>query len=443
VDLMNQELQYLGPTADGNQAPVETPEDGTARGVVMENRIAYVEYYRLMLRIRCSEERIGWLFSRNLTMGTAHLSIGQEASAVGVLSAALPGDYVVSTHRGHGHLIAKGGSPARLLAEICGRATGYCRGKGGSQHIAVRELAFLGTNGITGGGLPVATGAALSSKLRKTGEVVLCFFGDGAANQGTFHEALNMASVWKLPIVYVCENNGYAMWTSALETTSVRDVVDRAAGYGMPGLCVDGMDLLAVQAAASRAIAHARSGAGPVLLETKTYRFCGHSKSENGKGYRPADEILEWERHDPLPAWRAHLRELGVTDAELVRVEAEVTAEVDAATQFALDSPYASDEALLDVYANVHDTPSFADIRLVQNTPHLQTGVSQVGWPDGLPAAAWLEQEVVPSDRASGLEVVTVPRVPPVGVRPDEAPLPLSGPGVGRDGLAVEVGAGE
>src|SRR6266536_3356090 len=158
-------------------------------------------YYRQMLLIRRTEERIGWLFSRGLTMGTAHLSIGQEACAVGVMAAAEPTDYVVSTHRGHGHLIAKGADPAGLLAEICGRASGYCRGKGGSQHIAVKALGFLGTNGITGGGLPVATGAALSIKARRTGQVVLCFFGDGAANQGTFHEALNMASIWHLPIV--------------------------------------------------------------------------------------------------------------------------------------------------------------------------------------------------------------------------------------------------
>src|SRR5215216_5526815 len=172
-----------------------------------------LNYYRQMLRIRRTEERLGWLFSRDLTMGTAHLSIGQEACAVGVMAAAEPTDYVVSTHRGHGHLLAKGADPAALLAEICGRATGFCRGKGGSQHIAVRERDFLGTNGITGGGLPVATGAALSVKRRKTGQVVLCFFGDGAANQGTFHEALNMASVWELPIVYICENNQYAMYT--------------------------------------------------------------------------------------------------------------------------------------------------------------------------------------------------------------------------------------
>jgi len=312
---------------------------------------AFVEYYRSMLRIRLCEERIGWLFSRSLTMGTAHLSIGQEASAVGVLAAAAPTDYVVSTHRGHGHLLAKGASPAMLLAEICGRATGYCRGKGGSQHIGVREIGFLGTNGITGGGLPVATGAALSSKMRGSGQVVLCFFGDGAANQGTFHESLNMASVWKLPIVYVCENNGYAMWTAARTVTSVASIAERAASYGMPGVRVDGMDLLAVRGAAREAIARARSGAGPVLLETMTYRFCGHSKSENGRGYRPSEEIAQWEQTDPLPGWRGRLLAAGVPAAEIAGIEAEIEAEIEEATAFALNSPYAEQEALLDVYA--------------------------------------------------------------------------------------------
>src|SRR6266542_368149 len=234
----------------------------------------HLDYYRQMLRIRRCEERIGWLFSRNLTMGTAHLSIGQEACAVGALATAEPRDYVVSTHRGHGHLIAKGADPARLLAEICGRVDGFCRGKGGSQHIAVREISFLGTNGITGGGLPVATGAALSAKLRGSGQVVFCFFGDGAANQGTFHESLNLAAVWQLPIVYVCENNGYAMWTPAQYVTSVPDIAVRAAGYGMPGTVVDGMDVLAVRDAAQTAVDRARDGGGPTLLEAKTYRFC-------------------------------------------------------------------------------------------------------------------------------------------------------------------------
>jgi pyruvate dehydrogenase E1 component alpha subunit len=312
----------------------------------------FLDYYRLMLRIRRCEEQIGWLFSRGLTMGTAHLSIGQEASAVGVLAAAEPSDQVVSTHRGHGHLLAKGASPVGLLAEICGRATGYCRGKGGSQHIAIRELGFLGTNGITGGGIPVATGAALTAKTLRTGQVVLSFFGDGAANQGTFHESLNMASVWKLPIVYICENNGYAMYTPQHAVTSVPDIAVRAAGYGMPGEIVDGMDLLATYDAAKVAIERARAGEGPSLLEVKTYRYCGHSKSDTGSKYRDRDEIAAWQARDPLVTWRSYLLERGVAAARIEEVEVEIAEEIAQATEAALNSPYAEDEALIGAYAD-------------------------------------------------------------------------------------------
>lgn len=325
-------------------------------------RPEFIQYYRQMLTIRYCEEQIGLLFARNLTMGTAHLSIGQEACAVGVLAAARPDDYVVSTHRGHGHLLAKGASPARLLAEICGRVTGFCRGKGGSQHIAVGEINFLGTNGITGGGIPIATGAALSVKIRGTDQVVICFFGDGAANQGTFHESLNMAAVWKLPVVYVCENNGYAMYTRSTDVTSVPDIAVRAAAYGIPGVTADGMDLLAVRDTAAEAIGRARRGLGPTLLELKTYRLCGHSKSDPGK-YRPKEEIAEWAARDPVVVWRRKLLAEGVPEAELARIENEIRAEVEAATEFALRSPYAEDEALAGAYAPAPlDTPLKAGV---------------------------------------------------------------------------------
>lgn len=311
----------------------------------------FIEYYRVMLRIRRCEERIGWLFARGLTMGTAHLSVGQEAVAVGALSVARPEDQVVSTHRGHGHLIAKGAEIAPLIAEICGRAEGYCRGKGGSQHIAVRALNFLGTNGITGGGIPVATGAALTARTLETGAVVFSFFGDGAANQGTFHESLNMAAVWQLPIVYICENNGYAMYTPQHLVTSVRDIADRAAGYGIPGRVVDGMDLLAVREAVREAAERARAGGGPTLLECKTYRFSGHSKSDTGTKYRSREEIEEWQRRDPISNWRARLLELGVAEALLDQIDAEIDAEVEAATELALAGRYAEEEALVGAYA--------------------------------------------------------------------------------------------
>jgi TPP-dependent pyruvate/acetoin dehydrogenase alpha subunit len=365
----------------------------------MNERAEHLEYYRVMLRIRRCEERIGWLFSRNLTMGTAHLSIGQEACAVGVLAAAEPWDYVVSTHRGHGHLLAKGADPARLLAEICGRATGFCRGKGGSQHIAVKDIGFLGTNGITGGGMPVATGAALSAKLRRTGQVVLCFFGDGAANQGTFHEALNMAAVWKLPIVFICENNQYAMWTPMQSVTSVCDIATRATSYGIPGVLVDGMDLLSVRSAATEAISRARSGAGPTLLEAKTYRFCGHSKSENGRGYRPNVEIAEWEQHDPLPVWRAMLMTEGYAEAELTAVEAEIHAEIEAATEFALSSPYAEREALLGVYSETPATmPRTEEVAVTRHKETVSAVASQVVHAAGVALENALEQVLTAGD---------------------------------------------
>jgi acetoin:2,6-dichlorophenolindophenol oxidoreductase subunit alpha len=321
-------------------------------------------YYELMLRIRRTEERIGWLFGRGLTMGTAHLSIGQEASAVGVLSTARHQDQVVSTHRGHGHLIAKGAEPARILAEICGRTSGYCRGKGGSQHIAVRDLNFLGTNGITGGGIPVATGAALTSKLTGTGTVVFSFFGDGAANQGTFHESLNMASAWQLPIVYVCENNGYAMFTPLHKVSGVIDIAKRAAGYGIPGVTVDGMDLLEVQEAAAEAAERARAGDGPTLLEIKTYRFCGHSKSDNGSSYRPRDEVAAWQQRDPIELWRARLAQRGVAEGELTAIEAAIDAEIEAATTLALDGAYGEDEALVGAYAEALRPALHAELAL-------------------------------------------------------------------------------
>lgn len=317
----------------------------------MDTQRQYIDYYRQMLRIRQCEERIGWLFARGLTMGTAHLSIGQEASAVGVLAAARPEDQVVSTHRGHGHLIAKGASTARILAEICGRATGYCHGKGGSQHIAIRELNFLGTNGITGGGIPVATGAALTAKTLGTGAVVFSFFGDGAANQGSFHESLNMAAVWNLPIVYVCENNGYAMYTAQQTVTSVRDIAARAAGYCIPGVVVDGMNLLDVIDASQQASVRARAGQGPTLLEVKTYRLCGHSKSDTGAKYRPKEEIAYWTARDPVPAWRTRLIASGVAESALEQVEADIADEIEEAMRFALDGSYATDEALDGAYA--------------------------------------------------------------------------------------------
>jgi len=295
--------------------------------------------YHTMLVIRYFEERVEALFSRGLIKGTAHAAIGQEAVAVGVAGALRKRDYVTSTHRGHGHFIARGGDPSRIMAELFGKQTGYSQGRGGSQLMADFKLGFLGSNGITGGGLPLATGVALSVKLRPTGRVVACFFGDGAANQGTFHESLNLAAIWNLPIVYVCENNMYAMSTPASEAMSVENVADRAPGYGMQGVVVDGNDLPAVREAVREASARARRMEGPTLVECKTYRLSGHSRGDP-RVYRTKDEEAAWRRKCPIRRFRRLL-----IDREILTLEADRRIRKDArhlvreAVRFAEQSP--------------------------------------------------------------------------------------------------------
>ena len=302
-------------------------------------------FYETMLRIRLFEEKVDWLFSRNLIAGTSHLCAGQEASAVGAVAALTPGDYVVSNHRGHGHLIACGGDVRRVMAELMGKEAGYCRGKGGSQHMCWIEGGFLGTNGITGGGLPIATGAAFSARYRKSGQVVLCFFGDGAANQGTFHESLNMAAIWSLPAVYVCENNLYGMSTPTSSVMKVANVADRAAAYGMAAEVADGMDVYAVRRAVARGVERARSGGGPTLVETKTYRFLGHSKSDQCL-YRSHEEEAAWRARDPVSRLRTELAAELTADV-LADLEAAVRQEIEDAVTFAQEAPPASREVAL------------------------------------------------------------------------------------------------
>lgn len=258
-----------------------------------------LDMYEKALMIRFFEEKVDWLFGRGKLGGTTHLCIGQEGVAVGVISALLPEDYIVSTHRGHGHLLARGADPARMFAELLGKKNGYCRGRGGTQHICVMELNFLGTNGITGGGLPIATGAGLSIRLSGEKRVSVCFFGEGASNQGAFHESLNMASAWKLPVVYVCENNLYAMSTRFTRVSAFDDVAIRAKAYGIPSVIFDGMDPVITASESANMIETARNGGGPVLLEAKTYRFCGHSKSD-ARVYRTKSEEEEWKAKDPV-----------------------------------------------------------------------------------------------------------------------------------------------
>ncbi|MBI3944357.1 MAG: thiamine pyrophosphate-dependent dehydrogenase E1 component subunit alpha [Armatimonadetes bacterium] len=305
-----------------------------------------------MWRIRLFEEVVDRLFGEGVLRGTSHLCVGQEATAVGTCAALRPDDYVTSTHRGHGHFLAKGGDPRRLMAELFGKATGYSRGRGGSQHMACFEIGFLGSNGITGGGIPVATGAALALQRRREERVVACFFGEGAANQGVFHESLNMAALWKLPAIYVCENNLYAMSTPVGGALAGPGVAARAAGYGVPGALVDGNDIFAVRAAASEAAARARCGEGPTLIECRTYRLLGHSRGDR-RVYRTREEEAEWRARDPIPRLRdALLRSGEVTALEAERIREEVELEIRDAVAFARESPALPVEAALEgVYA--------------------------------------------------------------------------------------------
>ncbi len=299
-----------------------------------------VNAYRLMLTIRYFEEKVENLFSRGLIGGTTHPASGQEAVAVGACGALKKGDYVTSTHRGHGHMIARGGEPKRIMAELYGKETGYSRGRGGSQLMMDMTLGFLGSNGITGGGIPIATGAALSSKRRQSGQVALCFFGDGASNQGTFHEALNMAGLWKLPVVYVCENNLYAMSTPVAQAIPIPHIADRAASYGFPGQVVDGNDVLAVHEAVSAACARARRMQGPTLLECKTYRFSGHSRGDPRK-YRTIEEETAWRDKGPLARCKLELKKRGLlTGREDQVLKRDVKRLVAEAVAFARKSPY-------------------------------------------------------------------------------------------------------
>ena len=290
---------------------------------------------RQMLLIRLFEEKLDELFSTGVIKGTCHLYAGQEAVAVGVGAALHSEDMMTSTHRGHGHFLAKGGDEQTLMAELFGKATGNSKGRGGSQHVADYSIGFLGSNGITAGGLPIATGAALSSQMRNSGQVVVSFFGEGGANQGTFHESLNMAAIWKLPIIFICENNQYAMSTRFDESFATPDIATRATGYGFPGEVVDGTDFFAVKEAVGRAADRARNGEGPTLLEMKTYRYYGHSKSDKCE-YRTRDEENDWKSRDCIAKLRAHME---LTDEQFETIFSDIEARIEAAVEFARNSP--------------------------------------------------------------------------------------------------------
>ncbi len=305
-----------------------------------------------MLLIRAFEEKAEELYALGRVHGTMHLSIGQEAVAVGVCEALRPDDYILSTHRGHGHCIAKGADVRRMMAEFLGKETGYCRGRGGSMHIADVDGGNLGANGIVAGGLPIATGVGLSIQMRRTGQVCVAFFGDGAANEGAFHESVNLASIWDLPVVFVCENNQYAMSMPVRRAMRVERIADRACAYGIPGRTVDGMDVLAVFEAAQEAVERAREGKGPSLLECVTYRYRGHSKSDRQR-YRTRDEVEFWRARDPIERLRAYLEGQGLLapeDYEAMRRAARE--QIEEAVRFAEESPEPDPARLLeDVYA--------------------------------------------------------------------------------------------
>lgn len=311
-----------------------------------------VEMYTKMVEIRNFEEKVFELYGRNLVPGTIHLYAGEEAVAVGVCSNLRRDDYITSTHRGHGHCIAKGAKLKKIMAELLGKKTGYCEGKGGSMHIADFSIGMLGATAVVGAGIPIAVGAGLSVKLRGTDQVVACFFGDGASNQGTFHEGINMTSIWKLPVIFVCENNLYAMGTRQSRVMAIESIADRAVAYGIPGVAIDGNDVMAVYRTAREAVERARKGEGATLIECKTYRHKGHSRIDPAR-YRPNEEVEEWLRRDPIKRFKEKLLQTHIlTEAEMALAEKQALARVEEAVKFTMESPYpAPREALEDVYA--------------------------------------------------------------------------------------------
>jgi pyruvate dehydrogenase E1 component alpha subunit len=301
--------------------------------------IALLDMYRTMLTIRRFEERCNYLFMQGRIPSTLHLYIGQEAVATGVCAHLRPDDYALSTHRPHGHAIAKGVTPRSIMAELFAKSSGCCKAKGGSMHVGDINVGMLPAIAIVGGNIPIAAGTALAFKRLGTDRVAVCFFGDGAANEGAFHEGLNMAAIWDLPVVYVCENNLYAASTPVSIAFKVENIADRAVAYGIPGVVVDGNDVEAVYQVAGEAIARARRGEGPTLVECRTYRLCGHSRSDP-RTYRSKEEEAMWEAKDPIPRLGERLKEKGLaTDETLATIEQEVVALIDEAVAFAEESP--------------------------------------------------------------------------------------------------------
>lgn len=304
-----------------------------------------------MLRIRRFDECASRIRTQRIS-GPLHNSIGQEAEIVGACMAIRDDDYMTGNHRSHGHPIGKGVELAPLMAELFGKRTGVCRGKGGSMHLAAFAAGSLGESGIVGAAMPAATGAALSAQLRGSDQVCLCFFGDGAANCGPFHESLNLAAVWKLPVIFLCENNGYAICSPQAQTTAVEDIASRAQAYAMPGVIVDGQDVLAVYEVMSVAVARARRGEGPSMIEAKTYRYCDHQDDFKFPTYRPLEDVMSWQQKDPIDNFTERLRRDGyLTPEEFRAIVAKVQKEIEEAVAFAEQSPVPEPtELLTDVF---------------------------------------------------------------------------------------------
>ncbi len=311
------------------------------------------DLYSTMVRIRLFEEQVLEFYKYGKMPGLAHLYIGEEAVAAGACAALDSGDYAGSTHRGHGHVIAQGADVNRMMAEILGKKDGQCGGKGGSMHIMDMSKGILGANGIVGGGIPIATGAAYKAKVMGTNQVVISFFGDSASNEGTFHESLNMASAWKLPVVYIIENNLYGISVGIERVTNVKNLSDRAHGYGIKGISIDGNDVLKVYETVKEAVDFARAGNGPTLIECKTYRWKGHHSGDPATAYRTREEEDAWKEKCPWKCFRGYLETKGnYKGAELDQMEADIAAEIKAAAEFAEKSPYPDPaEAYTDIFA--------------------------------------------------------------------------------------------
>lgn len=313
-----------------------------------------LEAYKTMQTIRMFEKQASRSFAKGIVQGFIHLSIGQEAIATGVCEALEKQDYITSTHRGHGHMVARGADLGRMMAELCGRETGYCHGKGGSMHITDTDIGFLGANGIVGGGLTLAVGAGMTAQMKNNRAISVVFFGDGASEEGGFHEAMNLASIWKLPVVFVNENNHYAISCKVSDGMACKTVADRAIAYDMKAKVVDGNDLNAVYDAMKEAADHARSGQGPVFLECKTYRWDTHFVGDTDN-YRPREELNAWKEKCPIKAYESYLKFMKLADEEQLKtLEGEAKANIKAALKFAEESPFpAPEKAVEDVYSDM------------------------------------------------------------------------------------------